>query len=86
MLISLREDALASLDALRAVIPGILSSPVQLRPLDRSRGRAGNPQTVSEMERRPIRRPQEAVEVEDAASRDTCSTRCGQTGSGGFDY
>src|SRR5271169_3994526 len=36
VLVSLREDALASLDALRAVIPGILSSPVQLRPLDRA--------------------------------------------------
>src|SRR5262249_12122509 len=35
VLISLREDSLASLDALRAVIPGVLSSPVQLRPLDR---------------------------------------------------
>ena len=36
VLLSLREDSLASLDALRAVIPGVLSSPVQLRPLDRS--------------------------------------------------
>jgi WD40 repeat protein len=36
VLLSLREDSLASLDALRAVIPGILSSPVQLRPLDRT--------------------------------------------------
>src|SRR5215469_11744353 len=35
VLLSLREDSLAGLDALRAVIPGILSSPVQLRPLDR---------------------------------------------------
>jgi hypothetical protein len=35
VLLSLREDSLASLDALRAVIPGILSSPVQLRLLDR---------------------------------------------------
>jgi WD40 repeat protein len=35
VLLSLREDSLASLDALRAVIPGVLSSPVQLRPLDR---------------------------------------------------
>ena len=36
VLLSLREDSIASLDALRAVIPGILSSPVQLRPLDRA--------------------------------------------------
>ena len=36
MLLSLREDSLASLDALRAVIPGVLSSPLQLRPLDRT--------------------------------------------------
>jgi hypothetical protein len=36
VLLSLREDSLASLDALRAVIPGILASPVQLRPLDRT--------------------------------------------------
>jgi hypothetical protein len=36
-LLSLREDSLASLDALRAVIPGILSSPVQLRPLEMQR-------------------------------------------------
>jgi WD40 repeat protein len=36
VLLSLREDSLASLDALRAVIPGILASPVQLRPLDRA--------------------------------------------------
>src|SRR6516165_6464600 len=36
VLLSLREDSLASLDALRAVIPGVLSSPVQLRPLDRA--------------------------------------------------
>ena len=36
VLLSLREDSLASVDALRAVIPGILSSPVQLRPLDRT--------------------------------------------------
>ena len=35
VLLSLREDSLASLDALRAVIPGILSSPMQLTPLDR---------------------------------------------------
>jgi len=36
VLLSLREDSLASLDALRAVIPGVLSSPLQLRPLDRT--------------------------------------------------
>jgi WD40 repeat protein len=36
VLLSLREDSLASLDALRPVIPGVLSSPVQLRPLDRA--------------------------------------------------
>jgi hypothetical protein len=36
VLLSLREDSLARLDALRAVIPGVLSSPVQLRPLDRN--------------------------------------------------
>jgi hypothetical protein len=36
VLLSLREDSLASLDALRAVIPGVLSSPVQLLPLDRT--------------------------------------------------
>jgi WD40 repeat protein len=36
VLLSLREDSLASLDTLRAVIPGILSSPLQLRPLDRT--------------------------------------------------
>ena len=35
VLLSLREDSLANLDALRAVIPGVLSGPVQLRPLDR---------------------------------------------------
>jgi WD40 repeat protein len=60
VLLSLREDSLASLDALRAVIPGILASPVQLRPLDRnaaehairrpvakwSEGRFGDPKTV----------------------------------------
>jgi WD40 repeat protein len=36
ILLSLREDSIASLDALRAVIPAVLSSPVQLRPLDRA--------------------------------------------------
>jgi len=36
VLLSLREDSVASLDALRSLIPGILSSPVQLRPLDRT--------------------------------------------------
>jgi hypothetical protein len=60
VLLSLREDSLASLDALRAVIPGVLSSPVQLRPLDRqsaeqairkpvakwSEDRFGDPQAV----------------------------------------
>ena len=35
VLISLREDSLAGLDALRAVVPEILSSLVQLRPLER---------------------------------------------------
>jgi len=34
VVLSLREDALAGLDSLRAVIPGILSAPVQIRPLD----------------------------------------------------
>jgi hypothetical protein len=36
VLLSLREESLASLDSLRAVIPGVLSSPVHLRPLDRT--------------------------------------------------
>jgi hypothetical protein len=48
VLLSLREDSLASLDALRAAIPGILSSPVQLRPRDR----AGAEQAI----RRPVKK------------------------------
>jgi hypothetical protein len=36
VLLALREDSLASLDALRALIPAILASPVHLRPLDRT--------------------------------------------------
>jgi hypothetical protein len=63
ILLSLREDALASLDALRAVIPGILSSPVQLRPLDRT--------TAEQAIRRPVAKWSEdrfgdpqAIEVE----------------------
>src|SRR5262249_28191999 len=61
VLLSLREDSLASLDALRSVIPGVLSSLVQLRPLDRtaaeqailrpvakwSEARFGDPQAVA---------------------------------------
>jgi hypothetical protein len=65
ILFSLREDALASLDALRAVIPGILSSPVQLRPLDR--------EAAEQAVRRPVAKWSEdhfgdraAVMVEDA--------------------
>jgi hypothetical protein len=56
---------LASLDALRAVIPGILSSPVQLRPLERA--------AAEQAIRRPVAKWSEdrfgdptAVEVEDS--------------------
>ena len=65
VLLSLREDSLASLDALRAVIPGILSSPVQLRPLDRT--------AASQAIRKPVAKWSEdcfgdsrAIEVEPA--------------------
>lgn len=63
VLIALREDALASLDSLRAVVPGVLASPIPLRPLDEraaeqairkpvcvynERHRAGQPRIVVE--------------------------------------
>jgi WD40 repeat protein len=60
LLLSLREDSLASLDALRAVIPGVLSSPVQLHPLDRT--------AAEQAIRKPVARWSEecrrAVEIE----------------------
>jgi sugar lactone lactonase YvrE len=65
VLLSLREDSLAGLDALRAVIPGVLTSPVQLRPLDRT--------TAEQAIRRPVAKwseerfgGSEAVVVEDS--------------------
>ena len=81
VLITLREDALASLDTLRAVIPGVLSSPVQLRPLDR----AAAVQAI----RKPLARwsedhfgYQEAVAIEDQLV-ETLLDQVGQTGSAG---
>jgi hypothetical protein len=65
VLLSMREDSLAGLDALRAVIPGILWSPVQLRPLDR--------RAAEQAIRRPVAKwseehfgDAEAVAVEDS--------------------
>ena len=82
VLLSLREDSLASLDALRAVIPGILSSPVQLRPLDR----AGAEQAI----RRPVAKWSEdrfgdpkAIVVEDSLV-DTLLDQVQQTGATGL--
>ena len=76
VLLSVREDSLASLDALRAVIPGILSSPVQLRPLDRT--------AAEQAIRRPVAKWSEekfgdsrAVEVGGLACRDIA--RSGET-------
>src|SRR6516165_2404527 len=80
VLLSVREDSLASLDALRAVIPGILSSPVQLRPLDRT--------AAEQAIRRPVAKWSEekfgdsrAVEVEDTLV-ETLLDQVKQTGSG----
>jgi len=80
VLLSVREDSLASLDALRAVIPGILSSPVQLRPLDRT--------AAEQAIRRPVAKWSEekfgdsrAVEVEDSLV-ETLLDQVKQTGSG----
>jgi hypothetical protein len=63
-LVSLREDAFAGLDALRAVIPGILSSPVQLRPLDLIAARQAIREPVAKWGEQHFGDPK-AVEVED---------------------
>jgi WD40 repeat protein len=82
VLLSLREDSLASLDALRAVIPGVLSSPVQLRPLDRT--------AAEQAIRRPIAKWSEdkfgdpkAIVVEDSLV-DTLLDQVQQTGATGL--
>jgi hypothetical protein len=63
VLLSLREDSLASLDALRAVIPGVLSSPVQLRPLDRAAAEQAIRRPIAKWSEDRFGDPQ-AVEVE----------------------
>ena len=82
VLISLREDSLASLDALRAVIPGILSSPVQLRPLDRSAAEQAIRRPVVKWGQEQFSDPK-AVEVEEALV-ETLLDQVRQTGSGGL--
>jgi hypothetical protein len=65
VLLSLREDSLASLDVLRAVIPGVLSSPVQLRPLDRTAAEQAIRKPVTKWSEDRFGDPQ-AIEVEPA--------------------
>ena len=65
VLLSLREDSLAGLDALRAVIPGILSSPVQLGPLDRAAAEQAICKPVAKWSEQRFGNSK-AVEVEDS--------------------
>jgi hypothetical protein len=80
VLFSLREDSLASLDALRAVIPGVLSSPVQLRPLDRSAAEQAIRKPVAKWSEDRFGDPK-AVEVEDSLV-ETLLDQVRQTGPG----
>jgi hypothetical protein len=76
--VSLREEALAGLDTLRAVIPGILSSPVQLRPLDRAAAEQAIRKPVAKWSEERYDDP-EAVVVEDSLV-DTLLDQVQQTG------
>jgi hypothetical protein len=82
VLLSLREDALASLDALRAVIPGVLSSPVQLRPLDRAAAEQAIRRPVAKWSEERLGDP-EAVAVEQSLV-DTLLDQVRQTGASGL--
>jgi WD40 repeat protein len=82
VLLSLREDALASLDALRAVIPGILSSPVQLRPLDRAAAEQAIRRPVAKWSEDRFGDPK-AVAVEQSLV-DTLLDQVRQTGTAGL--
>src|SRR5262249_27926241 len=78
VLLSLREDSLASLDALRAVIPGVLSSPVQLRPLDCTTAKQAILRPVAKWSEERFGDPK-AVVVEDSLV-DTLLDQVQQTG------
>jgi Tol biopolymer transport system component len=82
VLLALREDSLASLDALRAVIPGILSSPVQLRPLDRKAAEQAIRRPVAKWSEERFGDP-EAVVVEDAMV-NTLLDQVQETGTSGL--
>jgi WD40 repeat protein len=79
VLLSLREDSLANLDALRAVIPGILSSPVQLRPLDRTAAEQAIRRPVAKWSEDKFGDPK-AIVVEDSLV-DTLLNQVQQTGA-----
>jgi hypothetical protein len=79
VLLSLREDSLASLDALRALIPGILASPVQLRPLDRAAAEQAIRRPVAKWSEERYGDP-ETVTVEDSLV-DTLLDQVQQTGA-----
>ena len=82
VLLSLREDSLASLDALRAVIPGVLSSPVQLRPLDHAAAEQAIRRPVAKWSEDRFGDP-EAVAVEQSLV-DTLLDQVRQTGATGL--
>ena len=64
VLFSLREDSLAPLDQLRAVVPGILSSPIQLLPLDEVAARQAILKPVVEWSERNLGRTDGVVAEE----------------------
>jgi Tol biopolymer transport system component len=82
VLLSLREDSLASLDALRAVMPEVLASPVQLRPLDRMAAEQAIRRPVAKWSEDRFGDPKEIV-VEDSFV-DTLLNQVQQTGATGL--
>jgi hypothetical protein len=81
VLFSLREDSVAPLDALRAVMPGILSSPIQLLPLDDEAAEQAIRRPVAEWSERNLGRP-DGVAIEDELVTELLrQVRIGATGS-----